>query len=114
MTRVLYEVLLFALPFIVFFSYAVWANSRRRARGDDPLQTPWYWLVVLGLVFAIAGFFIISATQPAHTGRYIPAQVGPDGKIIPGHYEGDGGPPVVPPPHAPPPEPPPPPVPTSP
>jgi hypothetical protein len=93
---------LFFLPFIAFFAYARWANARRLATGREPLLPPWYWLVMLGLVFAVTGFFILRAFENPHTGNYIPASVGPDGKLIPGHYENDGGPPYVPPPQQPP------------
>ena len=43
-------------------------------------------------------------------GYAVPAAMGADGKIVPGHYEDDDGPPRVPPPQTPPPEPPPKPV----
>ena len=93
--RIVYEILLFLLPFVAFFTYARWANRRRATNGKDPLQTPWFWLVALGLVLAIGGFFAMRALIPEHTGHYIPATIGPDGKLIPGHFEGDGQPPHV-------------------
>lgn len=113
--RVVYEILLFLLPFAVFFTYARWANKRRAVNGVDPLQTPWFWLVALGLVLAAAGFFVMRWAIPDHTGIYVPAQVGADGKLVPGHFEGDdSAPPHVPKPTQPPAEPPPPPVPSRP
>ncbi len=108
--RWLGNVALFLLPFVVYFSYARWANARRAATGTDPLLPPWYWLIVLGSLFAIVGFFAMRAFTDVHTGAYVPAAMGADGKIVPGHYEDDDGPPRVPPPQTPPPEPPPKPV----
>lgn len=112
--RVFINIALFLVPFVVFFTYARWANARRAATGQDPILPPWYWLVVLGLVFAVTGFFAMRAFENPHTGEYIPAVVGPDGKIIPGHYVGDDRPAYVPPPEQPPAERPPEPEPTQP
>jgi hypothetical protein len=109
--RWLINLALFLTPFLVFFTYARWANARRSATGRDPLLPPWYWLAVLGLVFAVTGFFIMRAFENPHTGEYVPAAVGPDGRVIPGHYVGDDdrparvAPPQQPPPEAPPPPP---------
>lgn len=108
----LIDLALFLTPFVLFFAYARFVNPRRVGAGNDPLRTPWFWLIVVALVLAIAGFFVLRAIMPQHTGTYVPARVGPDGKLIPGHFEGDDdAPPYVPPPETPPPEPPPPPVP---
>lgn len=112
MRLLLIDLALFAAPFVLFFLYARYANRRRAVAGSDPLRTPWFWLIVAALVLAIAGFFVLRAVMNQHTGQYVPAQMGPDGKLIPAHYEGDDdAPPYVPPPQTPPPEPPPPPVP---
>lgn len=111
MRAVVLDLVLFLTPFAVFFAYAIWVNRRRAQSGADPLQTPWFWLMIAGLVFAIAGFFLLRGTIDPHMGRYIPAATNADGKIVPGHYEGDDAAPRVPPPQTPPPEGPPPPVP---
>jgi hypothetical protein len=112
MRYVIVDVLLFLLPFAAFFAFAWWANPRRVGAGKDPLNTPWFWLWVAALVLAIGGFLVMRFVIDAHTGTYIPATVGPDGKLIPGHFEGaDDQPPHIGEPHSPPPEPPPPPVP---
>ena len=83
MRTVLYDVLLFLLPFVAFFSYAVWANRRRARNGIDPLRTPWFWLLVTGLVLAIGGFFVLRATLEPHTGHYVPAVTNSDGSVSP-------------------------------
>lgn len=112
MRTVLYDVGLFLLPFLAFFAYATWANKHRAISGADPLRTPWFWLMIVGLVLAIGGFFALRATIEDHTGQYIPAVTNPDGSVTPGHYEGDDHKPAhVDKPQTPPPEPPPPPVP---
>ena len=112
MRYVLIDMALFLTPFVLFFAYVYWANPRRVAAGNDPLRTPWFWLWIAALVLAIAGFVVMRFVVDEHTGTYVPAQMGPDGKLIPGHFEGDDdAAPNVPPPRTPPPEAPPPPVP---
>jgi len=105
--RWLVNLALFLTPFVAYFAYARWANAKRAVTGRDPLLPPWYLLIALGLVFGITGFFILRAFEHPHTGTYVPAAVGPDGKIVPGHYESDDGPAHVAPPGQPHPEPPP-------
>lgn len=87
--RIVFNILLFLLPFAAFFLYARYANAKRARAGHDPLETPWFWLVAIALVLAIAGFFVLRAAIDPHTGTYVPARVGPDGKLIPGHFVGD-------------------------
>lgn len=112
MRAVIVDLLLFLLPFAVFFTYAIWANRQRSLSGIDPLKTPWFWLMIAGLVLAIGGFFVLRAMTEEHTGIYVPAVTNPDGSVTPGHYEGDDHQrPHVDKPETPPPEPPPPPVP---
>ena len=56
--RIVFNILLFLLPFAAFFLYARYANAKRARAGHDPLETPWFWLVAIALVLAIAGFFV--------------------------------------------------------
>ncbi len=84
--RLWINIALFLTPFVVFFAYAYWANPRRRAKGDDPLRTPWFYLLVLALVLAIGGFFVLRATIDPPEGCYIPARV-VEGKLEPARYE---------------------------
>ncbi len=100
--RIAINILLFLLPFVLFFLYARATHTKRTSAGHDPLQTPWFWLLAVALVLAIAGFFVLRAMTDEHTGHYVPARMGPDGKLIPGHFEGeDHAPPYVAPPHQP-------------
>lgn len=102
-TRILINIALFFVPFIVYFAYARWANARRAVNGTDPLQTPWFWLVIAGLACAVAGFVVPQFFVKPNSGQYVPAQV-IDGKLVPGHFEGDNDQkPHIEPPHAPPP-----------
>lgn len=88
--RIITNILLFLLPFAVFFTYAHFANRRRAIDGGDPLRTPWYWLIIAGLVLGIAGFFVMRLTADPHTGGcYVPARVGADGKLVDGHFTDD-------------------------
>jgi hypothetical protein len=90
MSRIVVNILLFLLPFVLFFAYAAWANRRRRTNGEDPLNTPWYWLIACGLLLAIIGFFVLRAFITDTPGCYIPARM-VDGKMVKAEYvECDG------------------------
>jgi hypothetical protein len=80
------NILLFLLPFAVFFTYAYFANKSRAANGGDPLKTPWYWLVIIGLALGIAGFFVMRLTADPHTGCYVRAHVDANGKVVEGYF----------------------------
>lgn len=87
--RLVANILLFLLPFAVFFAYAHFANRARAANGGDPLKTPWYWLWILGLALGIAGFFAMRLTADPHQGCYVRAHAGPDGKVVAGYFSPD-------------------------
>lgn len=87
--RIFWNVLLFLLPFVVFFSYAYFANRSRAAKGTDPLQTPWYWLIILGLILAIAGFFVLRIGADPHEGCYVRAHTDANGKVVSGYFSTD-------------------------
>lgn len=85
--RIVFNILLFLLPFAVFLSYAHFANRSRAANGGDPLKTPWYWLLIAGLGLAIGGFFLMRATADPHKGGcYVPASTDPSGKLVDGYF----------------------------
>ena len=70
--RIITNIVLFLLPFAVFFAYAHVANRRRAIDGGDPLRTPWYWLVIAGL-----GLAIVKHLARAHGGEaYVTSDVG--------------------------------------
>lgn len=87
--RIATNILLFLLPFVVFFTYAHFANKRRALDGGDPLRTPWYWLGILGLILGIAGFFAMRMTADPQQGCYVRAHVGADGKVVNAYFSTD-------------------------
>ena len=87
--RLLTNILLFLAPFVVFFAYAHFANRRRAIDGGDPLRTPWYWLVIAGLVLGIAGFFAMRIGADPHEGCYVRATVDAEGKLVNGYFNED-------------------------
>jgi hypothetical protein len=87
--RLVTNILLFLLPFAVFFSYAYFANKNRAVNGGDPLRTPWYWLIIAGLALGIAGFFAMRVTADPHRGCYVRAHVDANGKVVDGYFSDD-------------------------
>jgi 4-amino-4-deoxy-L-arabinose transferase-like glycosyltransferase len=81
----LIRALLFLAPFAV---YAVWREVARRT-GRPMGSTPWAWLVGAGASLAVLSL-VAEAILPhgADHGRYVPAEVRPDGTVRPGHFEG--------------------------
>jgi 4-amino-4-deoxy-L-arabinose transferase-like glycosyltransferase len=81
----LIRALLFLAPFAV---YAVWREVARRT-GRPMGSTPWAWLVGAGASLAVLSL-VAEAILPhgADHGRYVPAEVRPDGTVKPGHFEG--------------------------
>ena len=84
---VIQHLLLFLLPLILYAIYV--AAMRQRARttgGTQPSweDTPWFWLVVAGIVLSIAAFVVLGISGGAPTtSEYIPPRI-IDGKIVPG------------------------------
>jgi hypothetical protein len=83
--RIFYEVLLFLLPFALYFLYA--RVAPRDESGKLKHETPWSWLFIIGLVLAIVGLVWLGLTQSEmHEGKYVPAHT-ENGRIVPGHFE---------------------------
>jgi phosphoglycerol transferase MdoB-like AlkP superfamily enzyme len=78
--RLLYDVLLFLLPFAVYGIY--WQLSGRTAR-----KHPWSALFIIGLVLVVLSFvwWALAEGEPPE-GVYVPPHV-EDGHIVPGHVE---------------------------
>ncbi|VAW11174.1 hypothetical protein MNBD_ALPHA09-926 [hydrothermal vent metagenome] len=79
---ILFELLIFLLPFLAF---AAWAYVKR---GDDttPLfdDAPVFWLSVVGLVGVVIGFLSFSSLERTGTDVvYEPARM-EDGRVVPG------------------------------
>ena len=76
--------MLFALPFVVWFTWAWWARRTGREMGS----TPWAWLVTAAAV--LVGLSLM-ATAIFHTDNrddtYVPAEATPSGRVTEGHFE---------------------------
>ncbi len=75
---------LLAAPFVVWFAWAAWARRTGRPMGS----TPWPWLAAAaGALFGLS----LMASALFHTDnrndRYIPGEVGSDGRVSAGHFE---------------------------
>lgn len=80
---ILIRMLLFALPFAVFF---VWREVARRT-GRPMGATPWTWLAAIGATLAALSLIATAMVhRGADTGTYVPAQARADGGVTPGHF----------------------------
>jgi len=80
--RILFDVLLFLLPFALYGLY--WRFSAKSGR---PTAHPWNYLLISGLVLVAASFVVWGVTEGAgQQGVYVPAHV-ENGRVIPGHVE---------------------------
>jgi hypothetical protein len=90
MFRVLLTVLLpLAAPFLLYIAWA-WLVRHKVAGGElvlDWRESPWPWLLAVGLAGALAGFAYIYVTtgHPAGTKLVPPALI--DGRVVPSHPE---------------------------
>jgi len=90
MARILLQIVLpLLLPFAV---YAAWVAVRQRQlerSGQAPApgwsEAPWVWLAAFGVMLALAASLVSLLYGGEERGDYVPPQVGPDGRIIPGH-----------------------------
>jgi len=82
--RVLFEVLLFLLPFAL---YAIYLRVIEQDAAAPPKTHPWTTLFVSGLVLVAASFIVWGVTQGSgRQGIYVPPRV-ENGQVIPGHVE---------------------------
>ncbi|MCS6876825.1 MAG: DUF6111 family protein [Geminicoccaceae bacterium] len=79
----LVEILLFLAPFV---AYGLWRLLVTKGAGFLA-DTPWFVLVLSGLVLACAGFFVVLWLEPgAPPGSvYVPPRV-EDGRLVPGEF----------------------------
>jgi hypothetical protein len=83
--RILYEVLLFLLPFALYGIY--WRLSGRGRPEEAQRPHPWVTLFICGLVLVAASFFFWAYEDGEATdGTYVPPHV-EDGRIVPGRVE---------------------------
>lgn len=88
MLRVLVTVLLpLAAPFLVYFAWT-WLVRRKTAGGTlavDWRETPWPWMLLIGVCGSLAGLVYLNLSQghPPGTELEPPALV--DGVVVPSH-----------------------------
>jgi len=82
--RILFEILLFLLPFGLYALYLRIAKQDENA----PARThPWTILFASGLMLVVASFLIWGITEGSGTqGVYVPPHL-ENGRIVPGHVE---------------------------
>ncbi|MCR5873253.1 hypothetical protein LRS10_03025 [Phenylobacterium sp. J426] len=75
---------LMAAPFLLWFVWRAWA----RRSGREPGATPWPWLFAVGAVLVALSLMATAIFHPDTRGQtYVPAEVGPDGRVTQGRYE---------------------------
>ncbi len=80
---VLQEILLFALPFLAF---AAWLVFARRSPLDHAAWKPqWTRLMLAGLFVVIASLVMTGLTAQRHEEGYEPPRI-EDGRLVPGHF----------------------------
>ncbi|MCC7268649.1 MAG: hypothetical protein IT546_15110 [Caulobacteraceae bacterium] len=78
------RILLFLAPFAGYF---VWREFSRR-RGREHGAPPWAWLTAAGALFFGVSLLVTGLTRPDTRDQvYVPAEVGPDGRVSEGHFE---------------------------
>lgn len=84
--NLLFHVLPFLLPFVIYGVYLLLARRAER-QGVDLRHAPWYWLTAVGLLLCIASFFGLALIESGgDAGSYVPARL-VDGEIVPGTIE---------------------------
>lgn len=78
------RLLLVAVPFLIWFAYRWYVKRQGR-----PLPgTPYAWLFLAGVGLMSGSIFATALTEPDNRGEvYVPAEAGPGGRVIPGHFE---------------------------
>ena len=80
--RIVYDLLLFLLPFALYGLYWRVSGAERGARSH-----PWTLLFIAGLLLVIASFVLWGLTDgESRDGIYVPPHV-VNGEVVPGHVE---------------------------
>jgi Family of unknown function (DUF6111) len=83
----LIEIVLFSLPFSLFFLYRTFILRHRLAEGDAFDPAPYHKLFILGGVLAFTGFLYLALHHKTfREGEYIPAHL-ENGKVVRGRFE---------------------------
>ena len=81
--KLVYHVLPFLIPFVVYLVYVV-ATNRSRSKGKILDETPWFWLITVGLGLSVLSILVYWYFSSEPIGRfYIPPRL-EDGEIVPG------------------------------
>ena len=75
---------LFAIPFVIWLVWAMWARRTGRPMG----ATPWPWLFAAGaalVVLSLIGTVVFHRDNRGET--YVPAQTQPSGRVTQGRFE---------------------------
>ena len=86
MSRILFHLIPFLLPFVFYAGYIYWRKKAPDAE-DHMHDTPWYWLISAGMGLSIAMLallWVYGSSPPG--GEYQPAKM-IDGKIVRGNIK---------------------------
>jgi uncharacterized membrane protein YoaK (UPF0700 family) len=87
MIRILWRLVFFILPFIVFWFYVRFAEGYRRRYGQGFYASHWYWVAFIGLLMFAASLVALWAWgDRSVSGNYIPPHV-VNGKVVPGEFK---------------------------
>ena len=81
------RLLLVAAPFAVWYAYRWWAR-----RNGRPLpSTPYGWLFLAGVALMSGSLFATALLSPdTRDKEYVPAEIGPGGRVTDGRYVDPG------------------------
>jgi len=85
MIRIVIDVLLFFLPFVLYFGWAKFVRRRMEASGGTWNDAPMAWLVSAGAVLCIIGLVataVMSGSGADPDKKYYPPRY-EDGKVVP-------------------------------
>jgi O-antigen/teichoic acid export membrane protein len=80
----LVRLVLFCVPFAVWFGWRWWARRQGLAHPD----TPWAWLIAAGAILAALSLLATGVLQGDNRGKtYVPAETSTDGRVGPAHFQ---------------------------
>ena len=81
---VLFRLILFSIPFLIWFAW----HRMAVAKGRVAPRWPWGWLIGSAFLLVAASIAATALLAPTNVGRtYVPAQAQPDGSVKPGYYK---------------------------
>lgn len=84
---VAFDAVFFLLPFVVYAAWLLVTRGTVRNSADWPAKVIGY-LGLAGAVLLVLAVVVFISFERGEPGAvYVPAKVGEDGKIIPGHFE---------------------------